>query len=176
MTCFRLAPICLALAGLLLVFQALSCWSFHYTNPSQSWRLSLVQGRARLWWSNPGDVNSMPSGWSTGGGAAWSLDSSVWRPELDRALNVWVPLGPPGTPPGPGGVNVKSIRGLNIAVAPMYPGLLAAIVGVAAMPGWKRSRRRRLGQCARCGYDRRGLAVGAACPECGEATGILGEK
>ncbi|HVU62889.1 MAG TPA: hypothetical protein VHC70_02840, partial [Phycisphaerales bacterium] len=29
-------------------------------------------------------------------------------------------------------------------------------------------RRRRLGRCVKCGYDRAGLAAGAACPECGE--------
>jgi hypothetical protein len=27
----------------------------------------------------------------------------------------------------------------------------------------------RRGHCAKCGYDRRGLAVGVACPECGTA-------
>jgi hypothetical protein len=31
------------------------------------------------------------------------------------------------------------------------------------------ARRRRMGQCAKCGYDRAGLAPGAVCPECGGA-------
>jgi hypothetical protein len=31
----------------------------------------------------------------------------------------------------------------------------------------RRVRRRRRGQCVQCGYDRAGLAAGAACPECG---------
>jgi hypothetical protein len=31
------------------------------------------------------------------------------------------------------------------------------------------ARRKRAGQCAKCGYDRAGLAVGAVCPECGGA-------
>ena len=33
---------------------------------------------------------------------------------------------------------------------------------------WRRLlRRRRVGACEACGYDRRGLAGDAACPECG---------
>ena len=28
-------------------------------------------------------------------------------------------------------------------------------------------RRERMGKCAKCGYDRTGLALGAVCPECG---------
>jgi hypothetical protein len=32
---------------------------------------------------------------------------------------------------------------------------------------WIRSKRRRVGSCPRCGYDRAGLAVGSPCPECG---------
>ena len=48
MTRFPLAPICLTLAGLLLVLQLFCCWTFHYVNPDQSWRLSLVQGNAKV--------------------------------------------------------------------------------------------------------------------------------
>ena len=173
MTFLRPAPICLVVAGLLLVLQVLSYSSLHYVHPGRSWRISLGQGQLRLWRSNPGDLNYMPAGFSTGGGAFWSFDAILWKPEWNTRQDVWVPLGPAGTPPGPGGVNVKSIRGLSIAAAPMYPGLLAAIVGAAAMPGWKRSRRKRRGQCVKCGYDRRGLAAGAACPECGEVSKAL---
>jgi hypothetical protein len=32
---------------------------------------------------------------------------------------------------------------------------------------WRRARRRERGLCLSCGYDRSGLASGAACPECG---------
>jgi hypothetical protein len=45
-------------------------------------------------------------------------------------------------------------------------------VGVAGLVGggrfFVRRRRRRRGACAACGYDRRGLAAGVACPECGQ--------
>ena len=53
-------------------------------------------------------------------------------------------------------------------VIPMWP--LAAATGIGALLLWwseRPERRRRLGQCAACGYDRRGLAVAAPCPECG---------
>ena len=46
-----------------------------------------------------------------------------------------------------------------------YGILLAAVVrGSAALRSWRRARS---GQCGYCGYDRRGLALEAACPECG---------
>ena len=46
-----------------------------------------------------------------------------------------------------------------------YP-ILAS--GVPAMLLWFLDRRRfGAGLCARCGYDRRGLAESAKCPECG---------
>lgn len=50
--------------------------------------------------------------------------------------------------------------------------LVAAFLAAAAFGLWfphRRSARRRAeGLCLRCGYDRRGLAPAASCPECGE--------
>jgi hypothetical protein len=69
----------------------------------------------------------------------------------------------------------------EVPTRPLWPGLLAntAIFGVvawtvhaAATPIVRRVRARLRpgpGMCARCRYDRRGLAAGAACPECGAA-------
>jgi len=48
--------------------------------------------------------------------------------------------------------------------------LLAAGVILTLTEGagaWRRRARRRKGRCPWCGYDRAGVAVGAACPECG---------
>lgn len=51
---------------------------------------------------------------------------------------------------------------------PLWPLLLPpALVGIVV---WRVRPRRRLGLCQNCGYDRSGLAVDAACPECGSPT------
>ena len=73
MTFLRPAPICLVVAGLLLVLQVLSYSSLHYVHPGRSWRISLGQGQLRLWWSNPGDLNYRPAGFSTGSSATSSV-------------------------------------------------------------------------------------------------------
>lgn len=46
--------------------------------------------------------------------------------------------------------------------------VLAAIALRLWIPHRRSARRRALGLCSRCGYDRKGLAPAAACPECGE--------
>lgn len=61
------------------------------------------------------------------------------------------------------------------SVGVIWPGLLmntlcfAGIIGVFwwAQGAVRRARRRRRGRCVRCGYDLRGGAGGAVCPECG---------
>lgn len=57
---------------------------------------------------------------------------------------------------------------LNLALDTLF-----YAVGVAGLVGGGRllvrGRRRRRGACVACGYDRRGLAAGAVCPECGGA-------
>jgi hypothetical protein len=51
--------------------------------------------------------------------------------------------------------------------------LSAAVLVILGYPfalNWsdmKVTIRRRRGRCTTCGYDRRGLAAGAKCPECG---------
>jgi hypothetical protein len=51
----------------------------------------------------------------------------------------------------------------------LYAGAFRGLTILLA--GARRSWRRRRGRCPGCGYDRRGLAEGAACPECGRAAG-----
>jgi hypothetical protein len=49
------------------------------------------------------------------------------------------------------------------------PAVASAIPLVFAWwPDLRRFRRRHLGLCPSCGYDRRGLAADANCPECGK--------
>ena len=46
--------------------------------------------------------------------------------------------------------------------------LLLTAAGVPLLLSGRRARRRAVaGACMQCGYDRRGLAAGAVCPECG---------
>jgi hypothetical protein len=63
----------------------------------------------------------------------------------------------------------------SLPLAPLWPGFALDTVFYAAI-AWglyqlplaiRRRRRRHSDSCVKCGYDRRGLAVGAACPECG---------
>jgi hypothetical protein len=49
----------------------------------------------------------------------------------------------------------------------IYAACIAALA--AGVRLFVRARRQRRGACAACGYDLRGLAAGAACPECGRA-------
>lgn len=58
-------------------------------------------------------------------------------------------------------------------VIPLWP--LAVVPGAAAFLLWRGelpARRRRLGQCVKCGYDRRGIDPAAACPECGAVASV----
>jgi len=45
--------------------------------------------------------------------------------------------------------------------------VLLVVQFVVAWRTYRRHRLARAGQCDVCGYDRRGLAQGAPCPECG---------
>lgn len=65
----------------------------------------------------------------------------------------------------------------RLAVRPVWSGFWgnsACFAGVTGL-GWllmvplRRSRRRRRGQCAGCGYDRLGLDAATRCPECGQS-------
>jgi hypothetical protein len=90
----------------------------------------------------------------------WALEPPAWLAKR-RARNILVAVY--GTPPN------------ELPCRPEVPGFLADwAVFSAAMLGslWlmrsaHRWTRRRRGRCVACGYDRRGLAADAPCPECG---------
>jgi hypothetical protein len=53
----------------------------------------------------------------------------------------------------------------------------AVVLGMVECVAFARRRvRRGKGRCPSCGYDRAGLAEGAACPECGDARGPAGVR
>ena len=62
-----------------------------------------------------------------------------------------------------------------VSYLPIWPGLfvdllcfsMAWFIPFSALAAWRRRRRRTRGRCPDCGYDRRGLMMGAQCPECG---------
>ena len=56
------------------------------------------------------------------------------------------------------------------AMIPLYAPLLLALLTISGVLLWPTARgawRRRRGRCGGCGYTRRGLDAGTACPECG---------
>lgn len=59
-------------------------------------------------------------------------------------------------------------RSSGVATAPLWPfaGALMGAGWLLASSGWR--ARRGPGSCRQCGYDLRGTAAGAVCPECGE--------
>ncbi len=63
-----------------------------------------------------------------------------------------------------------------LGIRPVWPGFALNTIFYAAL-AWglwqvplaiRLGRRRRKGLCVRCGYDLKGLATGATCPECGD--------
>lgn len=98
----------------------------------------------------------------------------------DGVLTVVPP--PAWTPENPRGLWVLERGGTAVGEIPFLPmwaglaGNAAVFAGVWLVPlvgiGVVRRRlRKRGGRCVGCGYDRRGLAAGAACPECGRGSG-----
>jgi len=111
--------------------------------------------------------------WSNGSGTLWGIANGSW---------VTITMTPGPSPPGPGprlvssrapGIRVSgsnsapmSVRSLSLNAGLAVPAAL--IAGISAWALW-RDRTRRAWECARCGYDLRGLRESAPCPECGAA-------
>ena len=105
-------------------------------------------------------------------------DAARFVNKTPRALHTGIVL-PPIDPRA-----TRSVPGLQhtFPYRPLWAGLLAntliyglASYGLGRIPSTAvRIRRRRRGLCSRCGYDRVGLAEGAACPECGSALATTG--
>ncbi|MGH7132578.1 MAG: hypothetical protein ACREJO_11590 [Phycisphaerales bacterium] len=64
------------------------------------------------------------------------------------------------------------VKSVYFVLMPIWvPAMAVATVGLACAWYWRRVRRLRVtGKCPACGYSLVGLAAGAVCPECGNAT------
>lgn len=74
---------------------------------------------------------------------------------------------------------VLSVRGMTIPAAPLYGGIavnglvftagswLLHLGGAAVGRAWRRNYARMTQSCHGCGYDRKWIAAGSRCPECG---------
>lgn len=118
------------------------------------------------------DVKPSSDGPAAGDVRAWnSIVSRGMSRNRKGALSV-----PEAMKRGAGTGTVFSLRGFSYNAGwrvihdPVWPGAcLVLAVLVAWAVSWRaiRALRRGPGACAACGYDRAGLAVSAACPECG---------
>ncbi len=122
-------------------------------------------GPNRGWcaWMPSGQSNGRYVGTASAGGLRFMHfygPNNTWG-DSERIYPAWI------APPGlwtevhryPGGWDV-SIPMSNLATLILGAGVIL----------WRLDRRRAAYECPKCGYDRRGLAEGAVCPECGSTS------
>lgn len=103
-------------------------------------RLGLLRGMTPMTWQWPWEWSLVPA-----------LNTPQWLPSFcnDYPWYIdWIPFTPRW----------------SVAV-PLWPTPVA--FGALAWYAGRRIKRLRKGACTKCGYDTRGLAAGACCPECG---------
>lgn len=107
--------------------------------------------------------------------ALWGWETRTFRINTTTGETTNVPIDGRGLFAPPSAVRRLTRQGVRLPYLPVWPGF-AVDSAIAAALWWmlltapgaiKRWRRRRRGLCIACGYDLRGLAEGAACPECG---------
>jgi hypothetical protein len=178
----------LCLAALVLVGYVFSAFrSVGWEGPSD-WAVNLESGQLSISMTNIGREHfrgPYGRGWwvdDAGRSMGWSLDDSVdYGPYSVMVFPMWVPLLLIGLPTLmvwnpfliPKRATVRwLLTGFTIFVAAspwllIVTALPAALLWLQEIPAARRRARLRAGQCATCGYDRRGLAADAKCPECG---------
>lgn len=130
---------------------------------AMGWPWRCFRGENWVDWTPPEPGASLLS-FTVQDGTLTAVPPPAWAPENPRGL--WV-------------LERGAQRVGEIPFLPIWAGLagntavfaaacLVPMVGVGVV---RRRLRKRGGKCLGCGYDRRGLAVGAACPECGRGSG-----
>lgn len=94
-------------------------------------------------------VDALASGWQTG---AMNSEAVMWLGPHNMAPNTWW---------------YDSTAWWFTFQFGWFVAPLSLILALYFLPAYRRRRRRRLGLCAFCGYDLRGL-VDPRCPECGQ--------
>ena len=84
----------------------------------------------------------------------WMPETPVLLPRMYRGPTPWT------APP----------RHTTALTLPLWP--LPVAFGTLAWYAGRRIKRLQRHGCAKCGYDTRGLAAGACCPECGTACSV----
>ncbi len=108
-------------------------------------RIGLLRGLTPITWRWPWEWSLVPA-----------LNAPRWLPSFYNDYSGfidWIPFMPRWS-----------------VEVPLWP-MPATCAGLAWYAG-KRIRRLRQGACTKCGYDMRGLAAGACCPECGGQRGV----
>jgi hypothetical protein len=144
-----------------------------------------VAERRTVYWIDPAEIRRSEEGWR----AITSLPEEERRrwlmaveilPVLAQPREVeryGFPLRTMSTDLNDEGERVEvELLGVALPARPVWPNLAVCSVvyalGLWAGLGWRGARARWrawVGRCAACGYDRAGIGVGAACPECGGA-------
>jgi hypothetical protein len=111
------------------------------------WTIELDDGAATIW-------NAVPNNSSYA-----RINSTKTFQVVNHDLNSYVPM-----------FTTAAGRFHWMARIPFWMPLVLTS-GAAGILWWKDNgdRRRRLGLCITCGYDRRGIDASAPCPECGRA-------
>ncbi len=126
---------------------------------SYQWLIGLADSRASgvfIWRGTITAGEIWTSKWDLAGWTVARNPDDRWTFLTNPArLSAWKPL--------------QIGKGLSCASTPMWVPLLLVVGGASAL--WLRdvsfSRRKRLGHCTTCSYDRKGLETAALCPECG---------
>jgi hypothetical protein len=106
-----------------------------------------------------------------GGGVTVHNDAYFFDPSDPVSVDIETDWKPPRLLPAWGEAATPQLAPRSFAIMlPLWP--LPVAFGALAWYAHTRIARLRQGACTKCGYDTRGLAAGACCPECGAACSV----